>query len=203
MQCTISSPIGCSSHRAPRLASCLSRAGPWSREFPALTTRKRGGRMTSPASSPGSIGPRPRGRCQQAPQLPYHVVAVLDLRRVRKAPRKQSTLFHATLIRDLLQLSPFLHSHAGSPDGVKRHRWRRRRPDLLPDLAPAASTVLPAWPPTSPSRARVSGVSSVPHEEVGEHLASPASSPGSTDQGLAAGARRRHIYRKKERNLLQ
>ena len=34
-----------------------------------------------------------------AAQLPYHVVAVLDLRRVMKAPPKQSALFHAALIR--------------------------------------------------------------------------------------------------------
>ena len=36
------------------------------------------------------------------------------------------------------------------------------------------------------------GVSSAHHEEVGEHLASSASSLGSTDQGLTADARRRH-----------
>ena len=40
-----------------------------------------------------------------AAQLPNPDVAVLDLLRVQKAPPKQSALFHAALIRGLLQLS--------------------------------------------------------------------------------------------------
>ena len=57
--------------RAPRLASYLSRAGPGSRDFLAPTTRRRGGHLTSSASSPGSTGPGPHGRCQKAPHLMY------------------------------------------------------------------------------------------------------------------------------------
>jgi len=67
MRCTISSPIGCSSHRTPRLAFCLSRAGQGSRELPTPTTRRWGGHLASPASSPGPTRPRPRGRCRKAP----------------------------------------------------------------------------------------------------------------------------------------
>ena len=40
--------------------------------------------------------------------------------------------------------------------------------------------------------ARVTRVPSAHHEEVGEYLSSSASSPCSTDHGLAADARRRH-----------
>ncbi len=52
LHCTISSPIGCSSHRTTRLASCLSRAGPGSREFQAPTTRRWGGICHLPRAVP-------------------------------------------------------------------------------------------------------------------------------------------------------
>ncbi len=41
--------------RAPRLASCLSRAGPGSREFLAPTTRRWGGHPACPAAITGSL----------------------------------------------------------------------------------------------------------------------------------------------------
>ena len=52
LQLPISSPIGgCSRHCAPRLASCLSRAGPGSKEFPAPTTGRWGSFLWFPRTS--------------------------------------------------------------------------------------------------------------------------------------------------------
>ena len=79
--------------------------------------------------------------------LPYPNVAVLDLLLVQKAPPKQSALFHAALDRDDVSLAfPILHYNAGSPDGVRRHMWRRRLTDHFPELATTSSTPFSEFP---------------------------------------------------------
>ena len=73
------------------------------------------------------------------------------------------------------------------PGGVKiQLRWRRR-PDHWRDLSRDRSALPPRFPlsllQAGAFRAKVIGVSSAHDKEVGEHLASPASRPGSTGPG--------------------
>ena len=83
----------------------------------------------------------------KAAQHPHPYVAVLDLLRVPKAPPKQSAIFHAALdMGDVSSAFPILHSHAGSPDGVRRHLWQRRLPDHLPDVATTSATPFSEFP---------------------------------------------------------